>query len=123
MDSMTTPGAVRSDIDSVLAQMRAMRQTAATELRRDMQVPDVAAPGATTDNQRVFANLLQDALGSVSELQSAASAQANAFVRGETKDLVSVMVAGQKSSIAFQALTQVRNRVVSAYQDIMNMPI
>ena len=49
--------------------------------------------------------------------------QANAFSRGEHTDLVRVMVAAQKSNVAFQALTQVRNRVVSAYQDIMNMPI
>ena len=33
------------------------------------------------------------------------------------------MVAGQKANVAFQAVTQVRNKLVSAYQDIMNMPI
>ena len=119
-NSIPPPTTMRSDIDSVLQQMRAMRELSAANLQRDMRVPDTAV----NDPQRVeFSSLLRDAVGSVSQLQSAASAQANAFVRGETKDLVSVMVAGQKSSIAFQALTQVRNRVVSAYQDIMNMPI
>lgn len=120
-NSIQTPAAMRSDIDSVLQQMRAMRELSGAALQRDMQVADTAS---VTEPQRAeFSSLLRQAVDSVSELQSTASAQANAFVKGETNDLVSVMVAGQKSSVAFQALTQVRNRVVSAYQDIMNMPI
>lgn len=119
-NAIQSPTAVRSDIEGVLQQMRAMREMSGAELRRDMRVADTAIPEQQSGE---FANLLRDAVDSVSQLQSAASAQANAFVKGETNDLVSVMVAGQKSSVAFQALTQVRNRVVSAYQDIMNMPI
>ena len=120
VDSVQSPTGMRSDIDSVLQQMRAMRELSAANLRKDMQVADVAeaAPQRTE-----FAHLLRDAVASVADLQSQSSAQANALIKGENNDLVSVMVAGQKASVAFQALTQVRNRVVSAYQDIMNMPI
>ena len=114
------PQQMRSDISSVLQQMRELRAAAGAQLDAEMRGPDAAdtqvqGPG--------FGVLLKSALDSVSQLQSEASAQTNAFVRGETTDLVSVMIASQKSSVAFQALTQVRNRVVSAYQDIMNMPI
>ena len=38
-------------------------------------------------------------------------------------DLAQVMVASQKSSVAFQAMTQVRNKLITAYEDIMKMPI
>ena len=113
---------IRSDISSVLAQMRAMREAAGGELAANLRELDRATqarepvPGA-------FPGLLADAINSVNDLQQASSQAASAFARGDKDDLVGVMIAGQKASVAFQALTQVRNRVVSAYQDIMNMPI
>ena len=117
---------IRSDISSVLAQMRTMRQAVNNEIAQNLREAD--RPAAISGNQKVapqgeFRALLGDAIGSVNELQQVSSAQASAFARGETDDLVAVMIAGQKASVGFQALTQVRNRVVSAYQDIMNMPI
>ena len=111
---------MRSDISSVLEQMRAMREAAGAELDIEMRGADAADKPAQTSS---FGLLMKSALDSVSELQTDAGAKTDAFVRGETTDLVSVMIATQKSSVAFQALTQVRNRMVSAYQDIMNMPI
>jgi flagellar hook-basal body complex protein FliE len=48
----------------------------------------------------------------------------DAFVKGEPNvDLTEVMVAVQKASLSFQAMTQVRNKLVQAYQDVMNMPV
>ncbi|HEX7036031.1 MAG TPA: flagellar hook-basal body complex protein FliE [Pseudomonadales bacterium] len=111
-------GGTRADIASVLSQMRAIR--AQTQAELNVSVREVAAPPRS---EASFSVLLRSAVDSVAALQNDASAKADAFVRGETNDLVSVMLAQQKSSIAFQALTQVRNKVVSAYQDIMNMPI
>lgn len=117
-DGISGVGGARADIASVLNQMRAIR--AQTQAELNVNVREVAeAPKSGAD----FSVLLRSAVDSVAELQNDASAKANAFVRGETNDLVGVMLAQQKSSIAFQALTQVRNKVVSAYQDIMNMPI
>ncbi|MEZ5558440.1 MAG: flagellar hook-basal body complex protein FliE [Pseudomonadales bacterium] len=111
-------GPVRADINSVLTQMRAIREQ--TQASLDVNVREVDASERPNAD---FAAMLRSAVDSVASLQNEASAAQSAFVRGETNDLVSVMVATQKSSVAFQALTQVRNRVVSAYQDIMNMPI
>ncbi len=117
---------IRSDISSVLAQMRTMRETVNTELQGNLRAidrPGEVKPGEQASRPGEFRELLGDAIGSVNALQQSASAQAGAFARGENDDLVAVMIAGQKASVGFQALTQVRNRVVSAYQDIMNMPI
>lgn len=114
--------ATSTDIAAVLEQMRALRAAAGRELAADMAVPD-RSPAAAEVSDADFSALLRSAVDSVARLQNESSSMSKAFVRGESDDLVSVMVAAQKSSVAFQALTQVRNRVVSAYQDIMNMPI
>lgn len=70
-----------------------------------------------------FGAHLARAIEAVNTTQKAASAAADGLVRGEHGDLVGVMVAAQKSSVAFTAAVQVRNRLVSAYENIMNMPI
>ncbi len=71
-----------------------------------------------------FSSYLTDALSSVNEQQKTSSAMAAAFERGDPGvDITQVMIAMEKSSISFQALTQVRNKMVDAYKDVMNMPI
>ena len=112
----------RSDISAVLAQMRAMRAEAVQDLNRSMSTPDIAGAPASPQ-QTSFGELLRSAVGSVNELQQTSSQTTNNFVTGKENDLVKVMVDSQKANLGFQALVQVRNRMVSAYQDIMNMPI
>ena len=114
----------RADVQSVLAQMRTLREAAQGALVRTMQEPDQGAvqPGQATPKSD-FGTTLRSAIDQVNSIQSEARGLTDAFVRGETDDLVKVMVSVQKSSVAFQAMTQVRNRLVTAYQDIMNMPI
>jgi len=71
-----------------------------------------------------FADLLKAAVEGVNARQQQAGALARAFETGERDvDLVEVMVALQKSSLSFQALTQVRNKMVAAYQEIMGMQV
>ena len=62
-------------------------------------------------------------LGAVNAAQADASAASAAYERGETSDIAGVMLARQKSSIAFEATLQVRNKLLSAYRDVMNMPV
>ena len=60
----------------------------------------------------------------LAEAQSTSAELRDKFVAGDPNtDITDVMVALQKASLSFQAMTQVRNRLVSAYQDIMNMPM
>lgn len=71
-----------------------------------------------------FGNLFSKAINSVNQTQMEAGRLSSLVESGDGGvSLVKAMIAGQKAGIAFQATMQVRNRVVSAYQDIMNMPI
>ncbi len=67
---------------------------------------------------------MKNALDFVNDNQVKAAALSDKFERGDKGvDVAQVMVAIQKANLSFQAATQVRNKLVSAYQDIMNMPL
>ena len=71
-----------------------------------------------------FAQTLNNAIDSVSRAQNTSGALQQAFEMGDPRaDLARVMVAMQQSSVAFRATVEVRNRLVQAYQDVMNMPV
>ncbi|MBK9131097.1 MAG: flagellar hook-basal body complex protein FliE [Gammaproteobacteria bacterium] len=71
-----------------------------------------------------FSDMLSRAVNNVNDAQQESAALKEAFQRGdESVDISRVMIASQKASIEFQLMMQVRNRLVSAYQDIMNMQI
>ncbi len=124
---MDVKAANNTDINAVLAQMRQIRAQAQQSVgpaRGVADVADVAGPGKVSEPSRAdFGGMLKNAIDSVNQLQKTSSAGSTAFVRGEETNLVKVMVDSQKASVGFQAVVQVRNRMVTAYQDIMNMPI
>ncbi len=66
---------------------------------------------------------MKGALEQVNELQSQSSAVSEAYERGETTDIAAVMLARQSASIGFEATLQVRNKLLTAYKDIMSMPV
>ncbi|GAB3093946.1 flagellar hook-basal body complex protein FliE [Lysobacter terrae] len=71
-----------------------------------------------------FQQSLSNALDQVNQTQANASSLQQAFEMGDPRaDLARVMVAMQQSQVAFRATVEVRNRVVQAYQDVMNMPV
>ena len=81
-----------------------------------------AARGAA--GARGFAQTLNNAIDSVSRAQNTSGALQQAFEMGDPRaDLARVMVAMQQSQVAFRATVEVRNRLVQAYQDVMNMPV
>ncbi len=84
--------------------------------------PTVAAP-ADASAPMPFANVLQQSLQAVSGMQAESGTQMAAYERGEQTDIAAVMLARQKASVAFEATMQVRNKLLSAYSDIMNMPL
>ncbi len=79
--------------------------------------------GATPAAAPRFDTAMADALKAVSDIQENAGAASAAYERGDSHDLASVMIARQKASIAFEATLQVRNRLLSAYKDVMSMPV
>ena len=70
-----------------------------------------------------FSESMASSLKAVNETQLTSKAMMEAYDRGEDVALADVMLAMQSSSMAFQATLQVRNKVLSAYQDIMKMPV
>ena len=71
-----------------------------------------------------FGQTLSNAIEKVNQTQANASQLQQAFELGDPRaDLARVMVAMQQSQVAFRATLEVRNRLVQAYQDVMNMPI
>jgi flagellar hook-basal body complex protein FliE len=70
-----------------------------------------------------FATELQDSLRRINQLQETATTQSNAFQAGEAVSLSDVMADTQKASVAFQMGVQVRNRLLTAYKDVMAMQV
>ncbi len=83
------------------------------------------AAGAQTDanNSRSFTSTLADAFDNLNSLQTRSSDLVQAYAHGQTTDIHSVMIAGQEASIALQMATQVRNKVVEAYQEVMRITL
>lgn len=79
---------------------------------------------AMQDKGKSFGDMMQQAINQVNDAQMHASNLTKAFELGDSQvDLSEVMVAVQKSRISFQALSEVRNKLLTAYQDVMNMPV
>lgn len=115
------------DINSVLSQIRTLSQQAGAKpagvspLRGDIastQGAEATQPG------NGFSALVRAGINNVADAQNSASAQQRAFELGDPNtDLATVMVASAKAQVSFRAMVEVRNRVVSAYQEVMNMPL
>ena len=89
-------------------------------LGRDLQ-PTQAPSQPPASN---FGDMLKTTLNAVNEAQQQATELKIGFENGTTdKSLPEVMIASQKANLSFRAVTEVRNKLVSAYQDIMNMPV
>lgn len=70
-----------------------------------------------------FADAVRQMVGQVNEAQTASSSRVQAYERGEDIPLTDVVLGMQRSSLAFEATLQVRNKVLKAYEDIINMPV
>jgi len=104
-------------IDGLLAEMRAA--AAVAKGGGLAGIKEGAAAGGVD-----FASVLKSSLDSVAQVQNQATAMQNAFVLGDDKvSLSDTMIAMQKANISLQTTVQVRNKVVAAYNDIMNMQV
>jgi flagellar hook-basal body complex protein FliE len=115
----------RADINQVLANMRNLKAQVQRpeELREPSPSTSVTSVKPATGTPD-FGSLLSRAVDGVNETQQEAGKLKTAYQQGDpTVDITRVMIQAQKASVSFQALTQVRNKVVQAYEDIMKMPI
>jgi flagellar hook-basal body complex protein FliE len=108
------------EIDRVLAQIRSVSQGGGVGGIGGTRGP-AGAPGAVDNG---FAKLLKQGLDSVNQVQNKATTAAAQFERGVPGvELPQVMLEMQKANVSFRALTEVRNKFVEAYREIMNMPL
>lgn len=108
--------AIRNAILQKNAALRDVAQTGSVGGAPSVGGPEGTKPGG-------FTEALNSALQQVNGLQSQAGEAASAFERGETTDIAAVMLAKQQASVSFEATLQVRNKLLSAYKDIMSMPV
>ena len=105
---------IETEIGSVLAQIREMSQ----------RIGDASAPADQTERSDGFGAALTEAIEAVNAHQKSAEALTEKFQAGDPNtSIAEVVVEMQKASISFQAVTQVRNKLIEAYQEIKNMPI
>ena len=112
-------------IDAVLSQIRSMQsQIHGVGAPQNEAAKIGSATNATQAPEGSFANVLKKGLDQVNSVQQKADGLATQFEQGVPGiELPQVMLELQKASVSFRALTEVRNKFVNAYQEIMNMPI
>src|ERR1700759_344998 len=102
-------------IQQVLAEMRALQARAAGS------TADLAPTGAQAPD---FASLMKESVNRIADMQNQATALASAYETGDKSvDLTKVMLEVQKADLAFRAMTQVRNKLLDAYTQVMNMSV
>lgn len=104
------------DTTGIEQMLGVLRSTAAQAGAKPAEAP--AAGGVD------FAQVLQGSIEKVNQAQTQAHAMAEKLAAGDkTQNLHEVMVALQTASVSFQEMVQARNRLVSAYQDVMNIQV
>lgn len=107
-----------SRIDAMVAQLRA------ASARMEAGVPNPVSPTSGGPSKINFADALKASLDQVNSVQMSSEQLGQRFALGDDKvSLSDVMISMQKANISFQTTVQVRNKLVSAYHDIMNMQI
>lgn len=110
-----------------VSQIIAMRQQIIDRNSLLQELQQAKQPGATTETTTEpaggFADTLKSALDGVNATQNRASDISEAYERGEVTDVAKVMLARQEAGVAFEATLQVRNKLLSAYQEIMRMGV
>ena len=100
------------------------RLTLPESVRMDTGVITLNAGDAVKGGEQVeFSKVLEGALDHVNGLQDVSTEMQTNIELGYSDDLVGTMIASQKASLAFQGVIQARNRVVSAYETVFNMPV
>lgn len=102
-------------INAILQQIQSFSPT---EVKSSSEI----LPNELAEDTLSFSKVLGETLRTVSQQQQAAGSLVKRFEAGDsTVDLPQVMIAMEKSSVAFEATKQVRNKLIGAYQEIMNM--
>lgn len=108
-----------SAMNKVLSEMQALRVRSGFEVESNQDKLNINQPQGAG-----FGDLLNNAIDKVNEMSQHSADLKRAYERDDPSvDITQVMIASQKARIGMEAMTQVRNKVVEAYKDVMNMPI
>jgi len=111
-------------IQQVLAEMRALQARTAGGAGETLAASGALAPGAAAPAPGDFGRLLKESMDQVASMQNQATALAQAYETGDQRvDLTQVMLEVQKAGLAFRAMTEVRNKLLDAYTQVMNMSV
>lgn len=115
------------DVNRLLLEMRALKaQTQAFGNADSVNSRDRLSSVAEIEknNNASFTKVMEQAVNKVNEVQQASSSMSKSYLQGDPNvDVTDVMIASQKASVAFESMVQVRNKLVEAYRDVMNMPL
>ena len=100
-----------------------MNQIRAYQDRTDLINSDVGTQRVDQTNKSGFGDYIQTAVEAVNETQMNAAEMRDAYERGEDVPLTDVVLSMQKSSLAFEATLQMRNKLLKAYNDVLSMPV
>lgn len=92
-------------------------------LESTLSVPELKIEKQGDDQAGNFGAMLKEAISEVNRLQIGSETEVQKFISGESKDIHTAMIALQRADSSFQMLMQVRNKIVSAYQEIMRMQV
>jgi flagellar hook-basal body complex protein FliE len=81
------------------------------------------SPSAAESNANLFQSMFQTAVSTVQGTQTQANQAIQDFLSGNNEDVHSTVIATQRADLTFEMFMQVRNKVVSAYQEIMKMQV
>ena len=109
------------NIEAVLGQIRQYQAQATQGV--EISPTAGAAQEVKPTGVKGFADSIKGALQEVNANQQTSKAMRTAYERGEDIPLTDVVISMQKSSLAFEATLQIRNKVLKAYEEIMNMPV
>jgi flagellar hook-basal body complex protein FliE len=121
---MKAGGIDSSRIESMLAQLKASAQKPQVDALAQASAQAMQISSASATGKVDFSDVLKASLNQLNQGQVKSEQLGKKFAMGDDSvSLSDVMITGQKASISFQATVQVRNKLVSAYRDIMNMQV
>ncbi|EET5675532.1 flagellar hook-basal body complex protein FliE [Escherichia coli] len=111
-------------ITTINSTMQAQIMQDVQRMQANAQAPVLPAMTfSSTDPDVSFHRIMQGALGHVDQFQQVAEQQQTAIDMGKSDDLAGAMIASQQASLSFSALVQVRNKIATGFNDLMNMSI
>lgn len=85
--------------------------------------PDQIGQAGSKGGAKAFGEMLKDSINEVNKVQHEAAASVEKLAKGETKNIHDTMIAAEKASVSFNMMIQVRNKLLSAYEEVMRMQV